>query len=143
MINLYNLKEANPQQIFDQVISHLSVQQKRCIDIKVFNQPRYHFKDLKSAAGCLITKEQYKLKMEGSGWSDLVERELVPPNYWTLIEDIEEMHDYYDICDWPAVLEQISQKYKLHFEKLLFCQSLGFSSIFGNNSMIELAEHNW
>ena len=103
MINLKTLPLATSQQVFDQVLGHLSTQLVKSVDVDIFGQPRYHLKKngkvLKDPGGCFISEKEYSHSMEGSDWLELVDQKKVPKEHSQLIYLLQQIHDRYEITD--------------------------------------------
>lgn len=99
------------QEVFNKVYCHLMTQMMRCEDgITCL----YRDDDgLKCAAGCLIPDEEYKLEMEGNGWSHLVSEGMVPPEHKQLIIDLQHIHDGVSIDMWKEQLREIALNHGL------------------------------
>lgn len=120
MINLKTLPLATPQQVFDQVLGHLSTQRVKSVDDNVFGQPRYHLKKngktLKDPGGCFISEDEYNQSLEGADWLELVEGKKVPKENSQLIYLLQQIHDRYPIVDWPYLFEKVAKKYNLDYD---------------------------
>jgi hypothetical protein len=96
IITLANLHEATKQDIFNQVARHLITQNHRSVDEKGYC--KYRSGNLKCAAGCLISDEEYtplmdSEKSQGTGWIDLVHEGLVPRDNMHFIRLLQVLHD--------------------------------------------------
>ena len=113
-ITLATLPKATAQQVFDHISRHLLHQNERsnehgkCL--------YYSSNSLKCAAGCLISDEEYGEEMEGQGWGDLVDMEMVPPHHMRLIMILQQMHDVTDPSKWVQRLHQIASDFNLEFK---------------------------
>ena len=73
-ISLANLNQAAPQEVFDQIVTHLLTQNKQSKyykDLRTFCA--YRSGDLKCAAGCLIDDDEYSPEMEALDWNNLID----------------------------------------------------------------------
>lgn len=109
MITLKTLPEATAQQVFDQVKAHLLEQMTKSITSQA--TCHYHLNDLRCAAGCLITEDEYKPEMEGNTWKKLVQRKLVPPNHQELITRLQIIHDDFPPEYWETLMDDMWLKY--------------------------------
>lgn len=107
MVTLATLPQATAREVFDQVKAHLLKQNQTCIanDICV-----YKHENLKCAAGCLISDEEYSNDFEGNMWSELVEQKLVPDNHSELIERLQAIHDNEFVYQWEYELNQLEKE---------------------------------
>lgn len=113
-INLKNLKYATKQQIFDQVAAHLLKQMRRSTRSENVSSCMYRGANgLKCAAGILIDDNEYKDKMEGRSWIDLVEFGIVPIRNFEFIRELQILHDSKSVYYWPDLLRLLAKKYKL------------------------------
>jgi len=104
MITLKNLAQATPQQVFDQVATHLLTQMDRSADSDDTCAYRGQL-GLKCAAGCLIADDEYKPYMEVRGsWGQLVNDELVPFEHEELIRQLQSVHDMNPPSNWRVHL---------------------------------------
>lgn len=129
MITLKTLAQATRQQVFDQVVTHMRAQKVQSMredgDACV-----YRAGELKCAAGCLMTDEEYNPLMDvqsgdngtefGTSWSSLINRELVPStDHDDLITRLQSIHDAYDgNLRWEARFEGLAKEYNLQFTPL-------------------------
>jgi hypothetical protein len=119
MITLKTLADATPQQVFDQIATHLIKQNSRCSLAKSDDLCRYREGDLKCAAGCLISNDEYSQDMETKTWWSLIDKGMVPINSHTsLISRLQQMHDDLDVEDWGSVLKEIADEFELNTDVL-------------------------
>lgn len=128
MINLSNLHLASKQQVFNQMLAVLSKQKKKCINSSIFDQPLYHFKDLRSPAGSLIDESEYSSSMEGFTWKELVKENRVPSAHCELIDNVNNVHDMCTVEEWPITLKEIATQEQLDYQGPLFCKALGIDN---------------
>lgn len=95
--------------MFDQVSNHLLSQ----LEFSYSNTDAhcvYHHPDGRMcAAGCLISHDEYKPMMEGSGWLELVDEGVVPRHHCELIMSLQRIHDKEDVVDWNRSLRRLSE----------------------------------
>lgn len=124
MITLSTLKDATPQQVFDQCKHHLLTQGKK-------SQKENESADLNSgiiavlscaykganntacAAGCFIGDSEYDPSFEGAHWNWLVSEKKVPSNHESLIRCLQIIHDHSDVSEWPKKLENLAIEFNL------------------------------
>lgn len=118
MITLATLEEATAQEVFDQVVNHLRKQNKQSL---ANSKCLYRYGDLKCAAGCLISDEEYHRDMEGSTWLILVDKLGIPNAHESLIFALQDIHDNggYEWRDFSEIehrfkdlAEQLNLSYK-------------------------------
>lgn len=117
-ITLSNLANATAQEIFNQVCEHLNKQGEPCtVDVDGYPSCRYHEGDLRCAAGCLISEEEYQdrslYKHEGRGWTYLANMHIVPDNHFSLITDLQRVHDMNKPDQWENELRRVGLAYNL------------------------------
>ena len=110
MITLKTLPNATAQQVFDQVAAHLMAQRQLSSD--AYGICQYRHGNLMCAAGCLIGNGEYDESYEKLGsWGSLVAREIAPRDHIFLIQDLQDVHDEYNVREWPSILKRVSVKY--------------------------------
>lgn len=110
MVTLKTLVKSTPQQIFDQVANHLYEQAKQSVGDNgcMYRGPN----NLKCAAGCLISDEEYKKKFDGPdgvNWEDMIERKYVPKKHGRLIASLQENHDFLIKWDKKSFVKSLNQ----------------------------------
>jgi hypothetical protein len=114
IVTLKNLHEATEQQVFDQVVHHLLRQGIRC---KKDSGCMYRLEKesgivLRCAAGALIADDEYVIEMDesddGTGWHDLVNREIVPSYHESLIHELQVIHDEIDPAYWDHQFQKMA-----------------------------------
>lgn len=115
-ITLSTLKEATPQQVFDQSAKHLleqGAQSNKRPD--GFQGCAYRGTDgLMCAAGCFISEEEYDPNnMEGKDWLIMAKANEVPQDHMYLIRDLQIVHDGRDVLSWKEELAAVAKRYKL------------------------------
>ena len=78
-ISLANIHLASAQEVFDQVATHLLTQNKRSLFVRQIGTDtvmtascRYKADNLRCAAGCLISDEEYNITCEGNDWTGVL-----------------------------------------------------------------------
>lgn len=124
MINLSTLKNATKQQVFDQVVEHLLTQKKKsraynggcCYRITIAGS------ELKCAAGCLISDQEFKdldlSKYNIDIWDELIKAGYAPRKHGKLITALQDMHDREGVRDWYDSLEYIARNFRLNKKTL-------------------------
>lgn len=124
IVSLKNLAEATPQQVFDQVVTHMRTQK---VQAKGPEGCAYRAGALMCAAGCLIADDEYMPEMDqagtveghttGSNWDSLVRRQMVPrTQHSDLIIDLQNTHDNYaGPQTWEGRFERLAKQYNLQF----------------------------
>lgn len=116
-ITLATLPQTTEQEVFDQVATHLLTQGVRssfgggCV---------YHGHNMKCAAGCLISENEYDENFEGHDWDHLTAEQKVPEAHCKLIATLQNLHDnpYTDPEDWLEQLACLAQQYGLNTNAL-------------------------
>ena len=117
-----------PQQVFDQVVSHLRTQRCRSFDA---NSCRYRFecsdgRVLKCAAGVLIRDDEYREWMDkgiSTYFPNIMDDARCPESmkerlgpHLNLITMLQRVHDqYYNPGQWEKQLEKVSAQYGLTY----------------------------
>jgi len=115
MITLKTLPKATAQEVFNQAVTHLLTQNKKskeglsCMYLSESG--------LKCAAGCFISEDEYKKKMENQPWTFLAENGDVPREHSLLIRDLQQAHDTFEVIKWDRRLEGVAKEHKLTFTK--------------------------
>lgn len=102
-ITLATLHQYSDQEVFDYVCNHLLTQNEKSED------------NLRCAAGCLISDEEYLYEMEGFIWSDMVVEFNVTSEYKSLIRELQKIHDTYPTHEWESCLERLAEQEGLEF----------------------------
>jgi hypothetical protein len=121
MITLATLPEATAQEVFDQSAIHLLTQNKKSssyVPKKADGICKYRLGDLKCAAGCFISDEEYNSSFEGKSWTTLHKEKLVPSNHYLLIKDLQEIHDEYSPDKWKELLKNLAEYEDLTFDNV-------------------------
>lgn len=125
LVTLKTLAEATPQQVFDQVVTHMRTQK---VQAKGAEGCAYRTGTLKCAAGCLIADDEYIPEMDqaginktgsedGSSWSGLIRRGVVESTQHDgLIVDLQCIHDSSaGTGSWETKFEHTAKNYNLQF----------------------------
>lgn len=105
VITLANLAESTPMEVFQFIENHLLTQNARSIG---FEKEICYYRgnnDLKCAAGCLISDDEYTPKFEENTWGTLVRNELVPAAHNKLIQQLQYLHDDVPVETWKHHLD--------------------------------------
>jgi len=119
-ITLKTLAQVSDQEVFDFVAKHLLTQNKaaRAGPREDFDEPRYHYGELKCAAGCLIADEEYSPRFERKSWRQLVSTGKVPKEHVDLIAALQKVHDASNFLMWKTKLKELAISRSLNFEVL-------------------------
>jgi putative IMPACT (imprinted ancient) family translation regulator len=123
MITLSTLVDHSPQEVFDQICTHLLTQMTTS---KKFNTKfgtmmcAYRSLDdknnvLKCAAGCLISDSEYNPSMECNNWENMVHHFNVTPFHKELIVAMQTIHDGFLPNTWEMRLRDYAQNNNLKF----------------------------
>lgn len=94
-ITLATLKDATPQQVFDQVKGHLEKQGKQSLNSKGSCAYRGEGNAM-CAVGVFISDEEYREYLEGDSWEGLVASGvygLIPYEHADLLQELQDIHD--------------------------------------------------
>lgn len=104
-ISLATLAAATPMEVFIQSRDHLLEQNERSRDP---SKCLYlNSKGLKCAAGCFISKEEYRREFEGKRWSDLA---CAPEKHVRLILTLQGIHDHNSPEIWADLLNGLEHR---------------------------------
>ena len=92
---------ATAQEVFDFVAHHLLTQNEKSARGYVCGYKSQG--TLKCAAGCLISDENYDKSFESYTW-DLVSTKLGMVNQWSLVRDLQMLHDHTIVRKWKNEL---------------------------------------
>lgn len=121
----------SPQEIFDQVATHLLTQNQRSIDLTT-HRCRYRFNGLKCAVGCLITDEEYCAEMENRPANSVITKFGLHrlSDHVDLLSELQSLHDTGKIENWIFRLQRIAIDHKLSINSLLkFAKTRRFEDI--------------
>jgi hypothetical protein len=113
MITINNLSEATEQEVFNQVAKHLLDQNEKSMSYSVCSYRGEN--NLMCAAGCLIPDDEYTEELEGNGWKDLTRTFLYPSEHSELIQELQDVHDSYEVEEWKEKLFGVAEKFGLEF----------------------------
>jgi len=122
------------QEIFDIVSNHLLTQNEKAengTDLCVYRSED----GLKCAIGCLIPDDEYDDNIEGISigafvcenleldskeklvlLNNILKKEAIDVDeYFGLLKDLQNVHDFHDVEDWYWSLEKVADKYELQF----------------------------
>lgn len=107
IITLANLTESTPMEVFQFVEHHLLSQDEKSsgADLEIC----YYRGDnnLKCAAGCLMSDDEYSPTFEKKDWITLVWNGLVPAAHRDLIQKLQYIYDEFPIEAWKHHLESL------------------------------------
>ncbi|MBB3227033.1 hypothetical protein FHW69_001634 [Luteibacter sp. Sphag1AF] len=117
-ITLATLAKATPQEIFDQVASHLLTQGRQSLSAQVDGGCAYRGTDgCRCAAGCLISDDEYRPGMESRTWVDVYRIFKTLPYAGTatidLIDVLQTVHDACEPYEWREELRSVAKSYGL------------------------------
>ena len=121
-ITLKTLSQATEQQVFDQAYKHLINQGKRSVsDDNILHSPCVYLSDkgLKCAAGCFISKDEYKPEFENNLWCGLVYSFGVPKEHYDLIIGLQSIHDNIIVELWKEKLFELAQEFNLTIPEIV------------------------
>lgn len=111
MITLKTLAQATEQEVFNQVVRHLLIQNKRSL---IGSDCAYRSPEgLRCAAGCLIADDEYQHDLEGLTWFALIDHRMVPDYHSDLILALQKVHDGCDPKTWRQELERVAASHGL------------------------------
>ena len=120
------------QQIFDTVATHLLTQNRKSTSGDATGQGCHGAyrgdNGTTCAVGCLIPDNMYLITMEGQNidndavWAALCPvigaNEYVKREKFDLLEDLQSVHDFWAVSEWPDRLEDCANDYNLTFTPL-------------------------
>ena len=102
---------ATNQEVFDFVAHHLLTQNEKSIRD---DQCKYKSqRTIKCAAGCLISEDNYDTGFEGLGWNEVSDK-LGMLNHWSLVVDLQGLHDLTSLENWKSELHKLADRYDLN-----------------------------
>jgi hypothetical protein len=104
-ITLQTLSTATPQEVFDQVVSHLNSQEFWILSYRDDDVPG-------CALGCLISDQEWSQIGDMNNyapWSYLLIQNLVPPDHFILLTDLQYLNDRYCPNDRTDVLVEYAR----------------------------------
>ena len=114
-MELSDLKSMTSKEVFNHVKNHLLTQGVRSLlsyreSKAVGCAYRDNGKQLKCAAGCLISDQEYDSSIEGNTWTTLVNSGKVPSEHSMLIDELQRIHDVSSPEDWESELNSLEEK---------------------------------
>ena len=114
------------QTVFNKVVRFLRQQNKKAIDQCGICQ--YRAPDgAKCAVGCLISDKHYNPDMEGCSLDNPDVNKARFPQYllphWTLLSDLQKVHDRSQVMYWEMDLADVAEKYNLKMPKSEFARA--------------------
>ena len=114
-MELSDLKSMTSKEVFNHVKNHLLTQGVRSLlayreSKSVGCAYRDNGKQLKCAAGSLISDEEYDPSIEGNTWTTLVNSGKVPFEHSMLIDDLQKIHDVSSPNEWETELNFLEEK---------------------------------
>lgn len=118
-----------PQVTFNKVVRHLLRQKRKAFSRKA-DMCQYRTRSgLTCAAGCLITKKEYKKEFEGTPLFTLLTDKVQSVSAvgkiienkghnLGLVNDLRSVHDDYKVRDWKNALEKVGEKWGLKMPTL-------------------------
>lgn len=111
-ITLATLPQATAQEVYNHVARHLLTQKERSTNCGAACMYRGNF-NLKCAAGCLISDDEYSPDMEDTGWQALIREKVVPRKHGALIQELQNIHDNINPDEWQAELDLLAKHKRL------------------------------
>jgi len=105
VITLANLAESTPMEVFQFIEHHLLTQNAKSMGYESGICYYHGDYDLKCAAGCLISDDEYSPRFEGNNWNTLVQKMLVPAAHNELIRELQYIHDNAPVKNWRHHLD--------------------------------------
>lgn len=107
-----DLSVATSQEVFEYVANHLLTQNEVSQD---GGACMYRHGNLKCAAGCLISDDEYDEEMEHKQWTKKLEYAMKFPQHLNLIRSLQRVHDSHPVCDWKDRLLKLAIENKLDY----------------------------
>ena len=108
------------QTLFNKVARHLLKQGRKSLNI--YGECKYKEPDgSQCAVGCLISKVNYRIGMEGKNAIELYDTGLLPAHlheHTDLLQKLQIIHDNYEPCLWQTQLEGLASVFNLKMPKL-------------------------
>lgn len=105
VITLANLAESTPMEVFQFIEHHLLTQNEKSSSYDEGICYYHGDNNLKCAAGCLITDDEYTSEFEANNWNTLVRKRLVPAAHNKLIRELQNIHDDVPVDSWKHHLD--------------------------------------
>lgn len=116
-VSLPDMNDA--EQVFNYVAAHLLKQNKRsvCDNHQLGNICMYRGKDdMSCAAGCLIPDDDYNQDDEGCGVRTIEFFNKFSNHVKSLLRKLQVIHDSYDPCGWPKMLNDLAKQNNFKME---------------------------
>ena len=116
-ISVVTLKDYSLQQVFNHVVYHLLMQNKKSTYDKKNSRCRYRGADnCKCAAGWVISDEEYRVTMEGVNFETVCEKHIqcVSYDHIGLLTSLQMIHDHVSVVNWPTSLNRLATGYALN-----------------------------
>lgn len=114
-VTLHNLAQSTPEEVFFHVAYHLYKQGKKAEDKDDYGDGVCAYRagknnELKCAAGCLISDEEFFAiqPFNTESWATLIAENLVPSAHDKLINGLQQIHDNYRVEEWSTALRAYS-----------------------------------
>ena len=122
VITLATLAQATSQEVFNQVAKHMLTQMQKSRS-DTGGPCLYRYGELKCAAGCLMSDEEYGPDMEsfsdsgyGGSWRNLIAANVVPDAHSGLVIRLQEVHDGSPPSLWAEDLSGVAGEFGLEFK---------------------------
>lgn len=114
-------EEMTAQQIYDMSASHLLKQNEKSVTRSDGGETcQYRSGKLMCAAGVFLTDKganradnMYDSET-GAAWDEVVRARIAPDTHKELVRHLQEVHDYYDLRQWPKKLIDLAKYYDLN-----------------------------
>jgi len=123
MITLENINDFTLQEVFDQCVTHLLSQDKKCLRNSSEDTCSYRHVDedgviTRCALGCFMSDSMYTPNFEGKGIYTITELFNIQKNsaFVPLLRDLQKVHDFTEPDDWAARLELVAYERNLIFK---------------------------
>ncbi len=103
------------QEIFSKMKNHLISQNEKCRD-PVTGRCKLRFNNLKCAASTLIPDSDYSEELENSSFYAFFSESGYSREELRLIEDVQLIHDYEEVSNWPKRLKEVATVWDMRYE---------------------------
>lgn len=121
-MNLTTINNYSLQEIFDFVSNHLLTQNERCVNENIAETFSCNYKSekgLKCAVGCLMSDEEYDVKLEGYGVKDdKFDKFNISEDRKDLLSTLQIIHDTTIPDSWKTELEMFAKNLHLEFKNI-------------------------
>jgi len=121
-MNLTTINNYSLQEIFDFISNHLLTQNERSGDVgyrKMFSCKYKSSTGLKCAVGCLMSDEEYDVKLEGYGInSNKFNKFNISEDRKDLLRALQMIHDSIKPDSWKRELEMFAKNLHLEFKNI-------------------------